>query len=184
MAELMALSPCAGLLPKTHGRWTLSEVDPGHLTWLSPFKGQRAALSAALQQAHGLDWPEVGKVSQGQQARCLWVGRDQALLMGPAPDETLKGHAAVSAQSDGWSVLRLEGAGGDQVLARLVPVDLRVAVFAPGDVARTQCLHVNVTVMRDSDEAIVILGFRSMAETLIHEIESAMVSVAAQGNAG
>ncbi|WGW03838.1 sarcosine oxidase subunit gamma [Tropicibacter oceani] len=183
MAELMALSPCAGLLPVTHGDWTLSEVEAGHLTWLSPFKGQAAALGAALQKAHGLDWPAVGQVSTGKDACCFWSGRDQAMLMGPAPDKGLRDHAAVSDQSDGWAVLRLTGAQGAEVLARLMPVDLRPVAFPVGSALRTQCQHVNVMVLRESAEAIVVLGFRSMSQTLVHEIAEAMVSVAAQGQA-
>ena len=48
---LDAASPCAGLLPRKIGALTLSEVDPGHLTALSPFKG--SGLGEALKAAHG-----------------------------------------------------------------------------------------------------------------------------------
>ena len=183
MAELLALNPCAGLLPITHGDWTLSEGEAGVLTWLSPIKGQHAALGAALTRAHGVAWPEVGKASSGKEARCVWLGKDQAMLMGPAPAEALHDHAGLSDQSDGWAVLRLVGLDGSDVLARLIPVDLRLSAFPVGRALRTQCQHVNVMVLRESPAAIVILGFRSMAQTLMHEIAEAMVSVAAQGQA-
>jgi len=38
---------------------------------------------------------------------------------------------AVVDQSDGWAALRVTGAGAVDVLARLVPVDLRPQVFRP-----------------------------------------------------
>lgn len=176
MAELTAKSPCAGLLPVAHGPWRLEEVEPGRLTWLSPFKGQAAALDALLLEKHGLRWPGPGEGD----ARLFWCGMDQAMLMGVEPDEALDDVAAVSDQSDGWAVVRLSGAGAQDVLARLVPVDLRDASFPMGKVVRTLCQHMTVTILRESADAFLILGFRSMARTLVHEIETAMVSVAAQ----
>ena len=41
-------------------------------------------------------------------------------------------------QSDGWTVLALSGAAAVDVLARLVPVDLRLAAFPVGGALRTR----------------------------------------------
>ncbi|HAC48631.1 MAG TPA: sarcosine oxidase subunit gamma, partial [Sulfitobacter sp.] len=37
-------------------------------------------------------------------ARCLWFGRDEVLLVGVAPGEALTKHAALVDVSDGWAV--------------------------------------------------------------------------------
>lgn len=180
MAELKAKSPCAGILPLTRGELTLSEFDGGTLTWIAPRKGQKAALNAALKAGHGLDWPAPGRSSAAGAARCLWTGMDQAVLMGPAPDAGLADCAALSAQSDGWALISLTGTDAAEVMARLVPVDLRPSALEVGQVVRTLCQHVSVTIWRENAETLVIMGFRSMAQTLVHEIEVAMSSVAAQ----
>ncbi|WP_136443111.1 sarcosine oxidase subunit gamma [Pacificoceanicola onchidii] len=180
MTDLIAKTPCAGLLPVSHGGWSLSEVDCGPITWLAPFHGQAEALDAALQTAHGLGLPRPGNSTRAGAARCLWFGKEQVMLTGVEPGDALAQCAAMSDQSDGWAVVRLEGADGADVLARLVPIDLRPSAFPDGAVARTLCQHMTVTILRENVDALVIFAFRSMAKTLVHDVETAMVSVAAQ----
>ncbi|WP_245823201.1 sarcosine oxidase subunit gamma [Antarctobacter heliothermus] len=183
MVELTALMPCNGILPITIGETTLSEVDPGRITALMPFRGQHAALTEALQAAHGLGFPEPGQTTVAEGASCVWTARDQAFLMGPAPDDSLAPHAAVTDQSDAWSVVLLAGLDAEDVLARLVPIDLRPAAFPEGAAARTLCQHMSVTICRRA-EGLQIMAFRSMARTLAHEISDAMASVAGRRAAG
>jgi sarcosine oxidase subunit gamma len=162
---------------------TLSEVDPGRLTALMPFKGQADALSAALVAAHGVAFPAPGRVTEGDGVLCGWTGRGQAFLAGPAPDEGLSRFASVTDQSDAWAVVELTGDGVEEVLARLVPIDLRPASFPEGSAARTLCQHMTVTIWR-TGQGLRIMGFRSMARTLAHEIADAMASVVARQAAG
>ncbi len=53
MARLIAKSALAGLVPKQVGGLTLSEVETGPVTSIAPFRGQEAAVSAALTTAIG-----------------------------------------------------------------------------------------------------------------------------------
>lgn len=183
MVDLQALTPCAGLLPITHGTMTLSEVSAGHITSLMPFKGQTEALSQALQAAHGVSFAAAGRVSSGTDVMCVWIARDQALLIGPAADASLSAFASVTDQSDAWAVVNISGAGAEDALARLIPFDLRVSTFAEGAAARTLCQHMTVSVCRVGG-ALRIMAFRSMARTLAHEIADAMASVAGRQAAG
>lgn len=180
MVDLTARSACAGLLPLEIGNATLEEIEAGPLTWVSPL-GDPGALSEALEQAHGLGWPEPGRSTAGRGARCLWFGRQEALLMGAAPDPALREHAAIVDQSDAWAVVRLGGSAAVDVLARLVPVDLRDAHFAQGNSIRTQLFHMNASITKIGDGVFMILVFRSMAVTLVHDLKGAMQSVAARG---
>ena len=179
MVDLKAKTPFDGMEPVRIGTVTLSEVDLGRVTSLSPY-GDASDLSAALQGAHGMAWPAAGRATGKAGARCMWFGQDQAVLLGPEPDASLSEHAAVVDQSDAWVALRLTGAQGAEVLARLVPVDLREAHFKRGHAIRTQALHVSVSIRREAD-GFVIMAFRSMADTLVHEVKQAMVAVAARG---
>lgn len=183
MVELTAKTACEGLLPVSRGDVSLSEIAPDHITALMPYRGRTGALSAALEAAHGLGFPGAGRVASGADATCcVWTSRDQAFLIGPEPGSGLAGHASVTDQTDAWAVVLLSGEGVEEVLARLVPIDLRPAAFPVGSSARTLCQHMTVTLWRRED-GIAIMGFRSMARTLAHEIGEAMGLVAARHDA-
>jgi sarcosine oxidase subunit gamma len=125
--------------------------------------------------------PEPLRFAEKKDAKIVWTGRDQAFLMGgEAP--AMEG-AAVTDQSDGWAVLSVSGAGVADVLARWVPIDLRLAVFPVGRAVRTQLNHMNVVILRVGDHAFEVMVFRSMARTAWHEIETAMHMVSARSGA-
>lgn len=178
--SLTPLTPCAGLLPLHIGSVTLTEIDAGHLTLIAPCKGKDKALSAALKAAHGMAWPAPNRATGKEGARAIWFGRVHGLLMGPAADPGLADHAALTDVSDGWAVVRLEGAGAAEVLARLVPLDLRADRFKRGHTARSDLRHMAASITRLGDSAFQIMVFRSMAQTLVHDLEAAMQGVAAR----
>lgn len=180
MIDLVAKTPCAGLLPITHGAQTLSEVDAGHLTLIAPYAGQGAALSNALEKAHGLAMPTPNRMTEAGGARAIWFGQDAALLMGPAPDASLATYAALTDQSDAWAMVRLDGPQAAEVLARLTPIDLRGDHFQPGHTARTELAHMAASITCVGPGSYMIATFRSMARTLAHDLETAMQGVAAR----
>lgn len=181
MAELRAKTACEGLLPMEIGGLTLSEMAPVSMASLAPYKGQKEALDQAMQRAHGLGFPDVNSSSQAADLRAIWFGRDQALLVGTAPDAELSRHAAVVDQSQGWAVVELSGEGAEDVLARLCPVDLRLQQFAVGASLRTEVRHMMTSVTRAGETTFMIMVFRSMARTLVHDLKTAMEARAARG---
>lgn len=176
MFELTAASPLRG---KTHksGGLSLAEMDLGQMTLLMPFKGKAALLSKAMETAHGVAIPDPNRMIAAHDVKAIWFGKDTVLLTGAQVDARLKAHAAITDQSDAWTCLCLEGVGGDQVLARLVPVDLRLSHFAEGQTVRTQIGHMTGSVTRLGPNQFLIMVFRSMAETLFHEVSQAMQAV-------
>lgn len=181
MAELIAKSPCAGLLPLTVGGLTLSEETPAAMTSVAPYQGQMDDLGAAMKAAHGMGFPAPGRSTGKAGNRAIWFSRDMALLMGPAADASLADHAALTDQSDGWAVVRLEGEQAAEVLARLTPADLRPSVFKRGHTARSEVAHMMGSITKIGDSAFVVMVFRSMAQTLVHDLKTAMEAVAARG---
>jgi sarcosine oxidase subunit gamma len=174
--ELIAKSALEGR-SLTLGTVTLAEVEVGPVTSVAVFPGGGKAVAKGLKTL-GLAMPEPNSFAEKKGARIVWTGRDQAFLMGvEAP--ALEG-AAVTDQSDGWAVLGLSGAGAVDVLARLVPVDLRLSVFPVGRAMRSQLNHMNVVILRGGDNAFEIMVFRSMARTAWHELETTMHMVAAR----
>lgn len=177
MPELIAKSALEGL-SLTVGGVTLAEVDVGPVTSVAVFPGGAKAVAKGLKSL-GLAMPEPNAFTEKKGARIVWTGREQAFLIGvEAP--ALEG-AAVTDQTDGWSVLALSGTGAVDVLARLVPMDLRLAAFPVGRAVRTQLNHMNVVILRVGDYAFEIMGFRSMARTAWHELEATMQMLAARG---
>ena len=168
MPELIAKSALEGR-SLTLGTVTLAEVEVGPITSVAVFPGGAKAVAKGLKTL-GLTMPEPNTFTEKKGARIVWTGRDQAFLMGGAPPD-LEG-AALTDQSDGWAVLGLSGAAAVDVLARLVPVDLRLAAFPVGRAIRTQLNHMNVVILRVGDHAFEILVFRSMARTAWHELET------------
>lgn len=181
MVELSAKTPCAGLLPVAVGDCTLSEVASASMTLLSSYKGKEKQLGAALKAAHGMAFPAPNRSTGKAGARCVWFGQGQGMLIGPTPDKSLARYGAVVDQSDGWAVVRLEGMGAVDVLARLTSLDLRESQFKRGQTARSELHHMMVSITRVGNQAFDIMAFRSMAKTLVHDLEGAMASVAAQG---
>ncbi len=179
MAELVARTPCEGLLPLTAGRFALNERHPAALTTIAPAPGREGAVSAALKAAHGMAFPAPGRATGREGARCIWWGPGVAMLVGPPPAPLAE--AALTDQSDGWAVIRLTGAGCEAVLARLVAVDLRPGHFRRGHTARTLLFHAPASLTRIGAHGFDIMVFRSMAASAVHELSVAMKSMAARG---
>ncbi|MGC1504370.1 MAG: sarcosine oxidase subunit gamma family protein [Sulfitobacter sp.] len=180
MVDLKEQSACAGLLPVSLGTVTVEEAAPEWMTCLSAF-GDASGLAAVLEQAHGVTLPMPGRSSGKGGVRCLWFGRGEVLLTGAAPDADLEKHAAVVDLSDAWAVVSVSGADAVDVLARLVPVDLRVATFKRGHTARTQLGHMQASITRTGADMFQVMVFRSMAGTLVHDLKQAMAAVASRG---
>jgi len=172
VADLIATPAVTGL-PLTIGAATLSGFDPGPVHAIAPYPGRDP--SAAL----GMTFPAPGAVVARGAARLIWAGRDLAFLAGTPPPD-LAGLAAVTDQGDGWVWVTLEGRDATNVLARLCPLDLRPAAFPPDSSARSTLVHLPALLVRTGADSFEIASFRSMAATLVHEIETAMRAVAAR----
>lgn len=180
MTELIAETPFKSIAPRQIGDLVLEEADLGILTSIAPFNGQTGAASKLLKASHGVDFPAPNRSARDGDAMIVWFGKDIALLAGPLPAEGLRNHAALTDQSDAWAALRLSGRGAEDVLARLVPVDVRLAQFPKGHTARTLIGHMHGSITRLDADTYLLMVYRSMAETLSHELETAMENVAAR----
>lgn len=176
MPELIAKSALDGRSVTLAGV-TLAEASVGPITSIAILPGVAKGVAKGLKSL-GLTFPKPLHFAEKAGARIVWTGRDQAFLIGVAPP-ALEG-AAVTDQSDGWTVLAVSGTAAVDVLARLVPVDLALAAFPVGRVLRTQLNHMNAVILRTGDYAIEIMVFRSMARTAWHEVQTAMEMVAAR----
>ena len=104
----------------------------------------------------------------------MWIGMGQYLFVGNKVDNI---SAAITDQSDAWTVVELVGVGSSDVMDRLCPVDARS--MESGDVIRSLLGHM-ATIVRKTDLGFELMVFRSFSKTLVHEIEGSMKSIAAQ----
>jgi methylglutamate dehydrogenase subunit D len=181
VADLIAKTPLDGMPALTIGTVTLEEIDLGTLTSIAPYSGQTEALGNVLKTAHGMDWPAPNRSTGKDGARAIWFGRELAMLAGLDPDPALSVHAALTDQSDAWTTVRISGAQVENVLARLVPLDLSAGMFKRGRTTRSLVQHMNGSITRIGTDSFMIMVFRSMAGTLLHDLRRAMESVAARG---
>lgn len=179
MPDLIA-KPALGRAPLSRAGLTLAEGEPGRITSVAPYPGQGAAVSAALAPL-GLAFPGPNESLSAGAARLLWTGREQAFLLGAEPPAGLDAHATLTDQSDGWACLSLTGAGADQALMRLVPVDLRLVAFPVGRCIRAPLNHMNMILTR-TEAGFEIFVFRSMARTAWHEIDEVMAVLEARAS--
>lgn len=173
MARLIAKPAAEGLVPLTIGDCTLDAIDHAAVTWVSPFDGQVDVVAAAL----GLPWPAPHQTTANETHRAIWVGPDQALIIGaPVAPEG----AAVADHSSAWATFLLSGLSAPDVLSRLTPLDVRDAAFPQGATARTLIGHMTASLTRTGSDSFEIMVFRSMAGTAVHDITRAMKSVQAR----
>ena len=181
MVALKSEHPLDGVLPIEIGAVRLDVVaDPGVLTLIRPAKEREDGLSSALTTHHGLSWPETGRTVFSEGSELVWFGREVALMMGQAPHKALAQHAALVDQSDGWVCVTFDGQATDDVLARLVPIDLRKNAFGVGQTARSLAFHIPVSITRISETGFRILVMRSMARALVHDLSNAMEAARAR----
>ncbi len=173
MVKLIALTPGKGLLPISEGGVAVTEMVLDRLVSVAPFAGKQKATSEALKAQCGGGLPAVNR----RRGAVTWFGHGIWMVAG---DAALDGLAAVTDQSDAWAVVSISGAGVEDVLARLVPVDLRLPVFKTNHVAKTMLGHMSVTITRTGPTEFEIMAMRSMATTMIHELQVAMRGVASR----
>ncbi len=177
MPELIAKPPL-GHAALTIGQATLAVWPIPRMTSVAPFAGQDKA-NAKVLKAMDLAFPAPNRSVTKGDATLIWTGRNQAFLLNadPAP---LTATAALTDQTDGWAAFALQGPHATDILARLIPLDLREPAFPVGQCARTALNHMNAVLWRTAPYAFTLMVFRSMAQTAWHEIDCAMHTVAAR----
>lgn len=173
MAKLIALSRCSDLLPLEVGGIVVTEVSVDRLMSVAPFNGLSKATSTSLKDQVGTALPAPNRRS----GAVSWFGHGVWMVAGAV---SLDGLAAVTDQSDAWAVVHIEGQGVEDVLARLVPVDLRGHIFRKNHVAKTMLGHMSVTITRVGPQGFEIMVMRSMAVTLVHDLNVALRGVASR----
>lgn len=181
MVKLVAKMPEWGVgLPVKIGAVEIAEIAPQTMVSVAPFKGRIADVSALCKEKLGGRLPEVGCLRILSDGEIFWSGMGQWMWRGAQQTELdLKELAAVTDQSDAWAGLTIRGETSRAILARLCPLDLRDACFAPGQVARTEFAHMmSIIISRSNGYDVFVM--RSFAQSALHHLMDAAKSVKAQ----
>ena len=127
------------------------------LATLSARSGHEDALRAAVRGAFGAELSNQPRVAAGDGISFVWAGSGSwlALRQGDDLEPTLRdrlgAHATVTDQSDGRTVLRVDGPRSRDMLTKGLPIDLHPRSFGPDDVALTHLAHVGVQIWQIDD---------------------------------
>lgn len=176
-------SPVSALGDRTvHGTVKLrSRGVQGMITLRADLAARK--LRQAVTGLTGLDAPGQGEIARSDSHGLAWMSPDEMLILLPYEDvpgamDTLaakvKGlHHLAQNVSDARAVIRLEGAGAREVLAKLAPVDLHPDSLPPGRIIRSRLGQVAAAFwFRDAALAEVIC-FRSTADYTFRLLEDA-----------
>jgi len=127
-----------------------------------------------LSAPEGAGFVEVGATRLGRLGPSRYVvSGDRGADLPGRLTSLLDGVAAVTDQSDLWAYFAAAGEGVQEVLSRVVPVNLHATSFAVGGLALTRAGHLDVRMFRTGTLQFEIAVARSYAEDLRHLFELA-----------
>jgi heterotetrameric sarcosine oxidase gamma subunit len=138
----------------------LQLVDGARIHSVLAFRNREQAVAAILSQLH------AGSVRNVGPGDWLVVTHD------PAQDLQIDG-AMVVDQSHGRTLFRLAGPDAIRLLMKGVAVDIAGNGFPIGTSATMAFGHLNVNLTRTGDKSFEIIGMRSFAESLYHDLKLA-----------
>jgi sarcosine oxidase subunit gamma len=167
----------------THGPLTIVERIDVALASVAVRKGQMSAVSTAA-AACGLPLPGPLQHQSAVIYSAFWVAPEMWLVEAPfssheliadALKAALRASASITEQTDAWVVFDLTADDLGPVLERLCNVDFRAVPDSYS--TRTVIEHLGVYLIKHGPGAARIYGPRSSAESLLHALETAAVSV-------
>lgn len=141
------------------------------------------ALKKAVSKTLGLNVPAQRAMTTQGAFAVAWMSPDELLILTPhaeAAEITSSLARALSAQhalvlnvSDARAILRIEGPGVREVIAKLAPVDMSAAAFQPGQIRRTRLAQIAAAFWIHNATTIELICFRSVAQYAFDLLEQA-----------
>ena len=131
-------------------------------------------LRNAATAASGVKFPDQGMCNSDGETGIAWMSPDEVLVMVayddviPAIDDMERAlgatHSLVANVSDARAVIRLEGEGIRDVMAKLSPVDMGPEAFQPGRFRRTRLAQIPAAFWMRDEQTLDLICFRSVAD--------------------
>ena len=179
MVDLTAVNPMRGAISLKIGTVAVEEVQTSLFT-VGVHKEISKKLLNTMKSVTGMDWPNVCQIKSKDNISLMWFDHTHVAIMGVKPTLQLKKIAAVTDVSDAWLIIDIDGIDARKVLSRVTPTDMREQSFKTGMTQRGDLMHMQASISCIEEHRFRIMVFRSMAQTLVHELTIAMKSVAAR----
>ena len=85
--------------------------------------------------------------------------------------------AYLTDQSDSFAIVRIKGARSRDALERICPIDLHLDEFSVGTVTRTLMEHLGVIILREDEDAFMLMSARSSARTFWHAVQTSIQNI-------
>jgi sarcosine oxidase subunit gamma len=151
---------------------TLSEVHFASILQVSAWPETVETVEAVIRELLGAEVPAIGRGLARDGSRVVATAPGRILVAAQASNLVTRfeaalptSEAAVTDLSHGRQILRLDGRA-EELLAKVIAVDLAATAFPPGRVAQTTIDHVDVLVHRLAPDSFELWAFRSFAEAL------------------
>ena len=184
MPDLTASTALGDHVPRTvtHGGLTLEENTSRALASLTLQRGGMQPMP------FGLHLPAPGGWASSERIAALWTGVGQWMIEGEGQAETdFAGEiaaqcpgCAVTEQTDGFVSFEVRATAEASLIQALTEklLNLNPSRLKPGMGCRTAFHHMNVFVIRRSQLQMTIMGMRSAAASIWHELETAAARLA------
>lgn len=185
-SEMIPRSPLGGFRAEI-GALVVEEVTGFALVSMAIPMGGDKAFAAALKKAHKCAPPApLDTVSAADGAQFIWMAPGQIFARfkndHPWPERRVAsamGDAAyVVDQSDAWVTVRISGPTVRDALERICPLDLHPVKFAVGAAKRTVIEHLTSLIIREGDDAFLLMSASSSAGSFLHAIETSAKNIA------
>jgi sarcosine oxidase subunit gamma len=134
-------------------------------------------------QITGQGLPGPGQANADGETGVLWMSPDELLVLVPhaqVGDAIARIDAGLAGQhylavdvSDARSLFAVDGPAAREVIAKLCPVDMAPAAFAPGTFRRTRMAQIAAAVWMQPDWSLRVICFRSVAQYALGLLENA-----------
>lgn len=186
MHDLAPLHPLGGHSPQidVYDSVTLTENADYAYTSIAALKGQNTRLNKIAETVIGVALPLPGQMTNHNDISAIWSGPDQWMIEAPisshetmAEDLSIKlaVTAALTEQNDSFVRFDLTGDLCVDILERLCPVNSRQMPY--NSATRTAIEHITCFVLHRSSGFFSILGARSSAKSLHHNLTNSIKSV-------
>jgi len=136
----------------------------------------------------GSDVPETRQSTSSETGKLLWMSSDELMLLCPHDEvearvQALNGglknhHHLIANVSDARTQFTLSGEGAAirEVLAKISPADMRVAMLPVGEVRRTRISQIPAAFWFENDDRAHLICFRSVAKYAFDLLEKSSAS--------
>ena len=143
-------------------------------------------MAKAVKDVTGVAIPGQREIAMNGDTGAAWMSPDELLLLTPYAEvestvadlnAALSGvHSLAVNVSDARVVIRVQGTGAREVLAKLAPVDFSVDTFGAGQIRRSRLAQVPAAFWMSGDDEFTVVAFRSVADYVFNLLKTAALS--------